>query len=261
MAEKESYLHRVFALLDCFTAEHPELGVREASRMLGISRSATGRLMSELRNEGVLTQDLDTSLYSLGGRVIRWAGVYEAASDLSVKALPYIRQLLNKTNETVSLYVVEGNERVCIERLESRQNVRIVEPIGQRLKLYAGSGGRAILAFMPPEEINRILKLAEQEITEGDVQEQIREIREHLEEVRKTGVAISHGQWVDGASGIAAPIFDESGLPIGSVSVSGPTNRFRDQKTLDAYRELLLSTMEKLSNEMGYRSDRIIANP
>ena len=88
MAEKESYLHRVFALLDCFTAERPELGVREASRMLGISRSATGRLMSELRNEGVLTQDLDTSLYSLGGR--ESAGrVYEAASDLSVKALLY----------------------------------------------------------------------------------------------------------------------------------------------------------------------------
>ncbi len=252
MEKPAGQISRIFALLDCFTIDHPELGVREAARRMEISSSACGRLMSVLRDEGVLIQNPENRLYSLGGRVLRWAGVYISSSDLCSKALPYMRQLSDETNETISLYVVEGNERVCAERLESRQNIRIVESIGQRLKLYAGSGGRAILAFMDPDEIERILEIAAQEIQTNDVPAELLKIREHLEKVRGKGYALSHGQWLTGASGIAAPIFGGKGSPIGSVSISGPSDRFRDDETIRRYAELLLSAMNKLSVEMGY---------
>ena len=70
-AVEHQYINRIFAILDCFSVEKPELGVREAARMLNISPSSCGRMLSELRDEGILTQDSDTRAYSLGGRVIR----------------------------------------------------------------------------------------------------------------------------------------------------------------------------------------------
>ena len=252
--QQKTYIQHILAIIDCFSASNNELGVREVARILGFSKSTTGRLMKELKNEGVLTQNPDTALYRLGARVIKWAGVYMASSDLCRQSLPYMRHLLQETNETISLYTVEGNERICVERLESHQNVRIVEQIGQRLKLYAGSGGRAILAFMQPDEIGRILAIAEQEIPLDVSPEKLSEIQDQLKEIRKSGYSISHGQWLDGASGIAAPIFGKSDTPIGSISISGPTARFSDMQTIDRYRDLLLSDTYKLSKEMGFET-------
>ena len=252
--DQDSHINRIFSLLDCFSVQQPELGVREAARLLGISSSASGRLLAALRNEGVVIQYPESRSYSLGGRVIRWAGTYTATSDLNVHALPYMKRILNETNETVSLYVVEGNERVCVERLESRQNVRIVEMVGQRLKLYAGSGGRAILAFMEESEIERILQIAATEIDPEHAAEEIYQIRTQLQAVRQTGYAISHGEWLTEASGIASPILNDKGNPIGSVSISGPSQRFQDEAKLKEYANLLLNYMQKISNDLGFVS-------
>ena len=97
------YLNRIFSLMDCFTAEKPALGVREAARMLNSSPSSFGRLLGELRDEGILVQNPDTRMYTLGGRVIRWAGVYTASSDRRKKACPYMERIYKETNETVTL--------------------------------------------------------------------------------------------------------------------------------------------------------------
>lgn len=222
--------------------------------MLNISSSSCGRLMSEMRNEGVLTQNPETKLYSLGGRVVRWAGVYVAISDLCSKSMPLMKSLFKEINETVTLYVVEGDERVCVERFESSQNIRIVESIGLRLKLYHGSGGQAILAFMGESEIDRILSLAAEEIQGDKVEEEIRTIRRQLEETRGRGYSLSHGQWLSGASGIAAPIFGARGKPLGSISISGPSDRFQSQEKIQKYADLLLPAVEKISYEMGCSS-------
>ena len=254
---QDSHINRIFSLLDCFSIKQPELGVREAARLLGISSSASGRLLSSLRNEGVLIQNPESRTYSLGGRVIRWAGIYNSTSDLSVFALPYMKKILDETNETVSLYVVEGNERICIERLESRQNVRIVEMIGQRLKLYAGSGGRAILAFMEKSEIERILKVAADEMDPKQSDYKIEQIRQQLEIVRQTGYAISHGEWLSEASGIASPVFNDKGCPIGSVSISGPSQRFQDEEKLHEYAGLLRKYMLEISHDLGYAQNNL----
>ena len=149
-------LNRIFSLMDCFSVEKPELGVREAARMLGISPSSCGRLLSELRDEGILVQNPDTRMYTLGGRVIRWAGVYTATSDLRKKAFPYMQSIYKETNETVTLYSAREYDRICVERIESRKTVRIVEMVGTCIDIFAGSGGKSILAFRTQEEIDHV---------------------------------------------------------------------------------------------------------
>lgn len=257
MADSDNqYLMRVFALLDCFTVEKPEIGVREISRMTGISSSTCGRLLSELRDIGVLTQNEESRAYALGGRVTRWAGVYTATNDLRRVAFPYMQRIYRDTNETVTLYSCEEFDRVCVEQLESRRSVRAVEPIGTRIKVYRGSGGKSILAFRTPEEIERVLAYAAEQQDDTEIDP----LRLELNGIRGKGFAVSHGEWQADCSGIASPIFSADGTPIGSVSISGPTQRFHDAEKLNDYAALLRENVSSISRELGYVKSEIQNN-
>ena len=252
MAADHQHISRIFSLLDCFTVEKPELGVREAARLLNLSPSSCGRLLSELRDEGILTQNADSRTYSLGGRVIRWAEVYTSSSDLRRKAFPYMQQIYEKTNETVTLYTAEEFDRVCVERIESRKTVRVTETLGTRIKIFTGSGGKSILAFRSQPEIERVFNYAKTLPKYSDDEEYFEQLNEDLKTIRRLGYAVSHGEWETDASGIGAPIFNNKGIPIGSISISGPTQRFLDEGKLLSYAELLLDNVRLISRELGY---------
>lgn len=249
---EHQYITRIFSLLDCFTIERSELGVREAARMLNISPSSCGRMLSELRDEGILIQNPDTRAYSLGGRVIRWAGVYTGSSDLRKKAFPYMQDIYDKTNETVTLYTAEDFDRVCVERLESRKTVRVTEMVGTRIKIFTGSGGKSILAFRSQSEIDKVFEYARTLPKYKDDDEFFIQLNNEFSDIRRLGYAISHGEWETDASGIGAPIFNDKGVPIGSISISGPTQRFLDKNLLLTYADLLVNNVKRISRELGY---------
>lgn len=257
MAIEHQYINRIFSLLDCFSVEKPELGVREAARILDISPSSCGRMLSELRDEGVLIQNMDTRMYSLGGRVIRWAGVYTASSDLRKKAFPYMEKIYKQTNETVTLYTAEEFDRVCVERIESKKTVRVAEMVGTRIKIFTGSGGKSILAFRTPSEIERVFDYARTLPKYQDADDFFVQLTEEFKTIRSQGYAVSHGEWETDASGIGAPIFNVHGIPIGSISISGPTQRFLDQEMLKSYAEILVDSVLQISRELGYIPGRV----
>ncbi len=250
------YINRIFSLLDCFSVEKPELGVREAARMLNISPSSCGRLLCELRDEGILIQDADSRTYSLGGRVIRWAEVYSESSDLRKKAYPFMEEIYKQTNETVTLYTAEEFDRVCVERIESRKTVRVAEPIGTRINIFTGSGGKSILAFRTQQEIAHVLEYAKTLPKYENAEDYFIQLQNEFKTIREQGFAISHGEWQSDASGIGAPIFNGKGIPIGSISISAPTQRFLNEEILESYAKILVQNVKQISRELGYRPDR-----
>lgn len=224
--------------------------------MLNISPSSCGRMLSELRDEGILVQNMDTRMYSLGGRVIRWAGVYTASSDLRKKAFPYMQKIYKETNETVSLYTAEEFDRICVERIESRKTVRIVEMVGTRIKIFTGSGGKSILAFRTSDEIEQVFAYARTLPKYQDDDAFFEQLQEEFKTIREKGYAVSHGEWEVDASGIGAPIFNDKGIPVGSISISGPTQRFLDETIISKYAELLVKSVEQISRELGWMPNR-----
>lgn len=251
--EQSQALVKAVAILDCFTQEDGEMGVREIARRVNLSSSATGRLLSAMKDLGILTQNPETRAYAMGSRVLTWAGVYSASQDVRNKALPAIQTLHQSTNETISLYVLDGSERVCIERLESAQSVRIVTRVGRRLPLYAGSAGKAILAYLPPARQEEIIggtplqPLTPMTITDPVV------LRQELAKVRAEGCAVSHGEWLADASGVAAPILDHLGQPVAAISISGPVSRFMDETVIQRYVEEVKHIAAKISESLGYK--------
>jgi DNA-binding IclR family transcriptional regulator len=207
--------------------------------------------MTALKKLGLLTQNPTTRSYALGPHVLAWAGVYSANLDVRNAALPILENLRMVTRETISLYILEGDDRVCVERMESPQNVRIVTRVGKRLPLYAGSAGKVMLAFLPEERQEAILSsgqlnpLTEKTIVDPEA------LRSDLARIRQQGYAVSDGEWILDAAGVAAPIFDHNGEVIAGVSISGPSSRF-SADLIEKYASRVTQAALQISKEMGY---------
>jgi IclR family KDG regulon transcriptional repressor len=245
-------IDRIVAILDCFTLTSPQLGVREIARKIELPTSTTGRILTSMKETGLLSQNSDTQQYQLGGRLLSWAGVYSATLDVRSVALPAMHKIHQDTDETISLYILEGNERLCVERLESTHNVRMVARIGRHLPLYAGSAGKVFLAYISEERREQILN---ETMLTPFTQNTIIDRKALLEEVlkiRQQGYAVSYGEWMAEASGIAAPIFDQSKEITAVITISGPNQRFTPENVA-IYTRILLEAAKIISANLGFR--------
>jgi IclR family transcriptional regulator, KDG regulon repressor len=255
MTKPPSTLVHAIQLLDCFTQNEPYLGVREAARKAGISTSTAGRILSALKDLGLLYQDQDSRKYALSGKVLGWAEVYGATLDIRKLAQSHIHDLQRLTGETISLYVLEGTNRVCVERLESDQNVRVVARIGRNIPLHAGSAGKLFLAYLPDEDREKILSTTNLDPLTPFTITDVDSLRQQVMIIKKQGYAISHREWTVDASGVSAPIFNQRRQMIAALTVSGPTQRFFDENLTKFTNACILKALQ-ISRLLGYHMDQ-----
>ena len=243
-------LLRAISIVDCFSHERPELGVREIARRLNLASSTVGRLLGTLQKAGLVTQSPQMRKYMLGPRVLTWAGRYTGFEGMRAVALPILDGLRQATRELTTLYVVDGDERVCVERLEGPQNIRAVVGLGERLPLYAGAGGKVLLAFLPPERRRATLaRLVLARYTDKTIRNRARLERE-LQAIRRQGYATSVAERFAGATAVAAPVRGADGGVIAAINVSGPSDRFRGPRQARCVR-LVTRAALALSRAMG----------
>jgi len=251
MSNPSSTLSHAIQLMDCFSKDKPYLGVREVARMTGLSTSTTGRTLSSLKGVGLLMQDTETRKYTLAGKVLAWAEVYSATLDVRRVAQPFIYDIQRLTGETVSLYILEGTERVCVERLESEENVRVVARVGRYIPLHAGSAGKLFLAYLPEEKREDLLANEPRKVFTPFTITDPDELRTQCERILEQGFALSHGEWTVDASGVAAPIFNQRGQMIAALTISGPTQRFTEEK-IEQVTKTCIRTANQISRLLGF---------
>ena len=141
-----SVLEKASDLIDCLgrAGEPVTLGyVREA---LGMPKSSTHRLLSELAALGIVRRTED-GRYSLGPRLLYWGEAAADTFDLRAVAEQPMRRLRDDVGESVHLYVREHDTRICIAAVEGRHELRPFIQLGRPLPLRAGAAGKLLLAF------------------------------------------------------------------------------------------------------------------
>jgi len=186
----------------------------------------------------------------MGPKVLTWSAVYTSGLDIRDKARPALEELHRLTQETVNLYLLDGNERVCLDFIESPQRVRVVVQRGERMPLHAGSAGKAILAFLPPERVQQILAKPLERMTPNTITNR-RKLLKELATIRAQGFAVSHGERFSDALGLAAPIFDANGKVVAALNVAGPVMRFTDADIQKLAPKMMQLAMH-ISRALGY---------
>jgi DNA-binding IclR family transcriptional regulator len=247
---------RMSAILDYFIANRGDAGVTEVSRATGFSKSVVHRLLGELAAAGFLAVDEETRRCRLGFKSLQLGLAALSQIDLRRQALPYMRSLRSVTKETVNLSVRVGDRRVYIESMESPQEIRQRVELGRELVLYLGASSKAMLAFLEPAERERVLADAHDKVTAQRRALDTDVLRAELAGIRVRGYAKSLSERQVGAFSVAAPVFDRDERVIGSISISGPISRWRDELT-EQYGELLLAEVGMLSRDLGSMSARL----
>lgn len=242
---------RALAILECFSTDRPELGISEISRELGMHKSTVFRSLASLEARGLVAKNPLTRRYTVGAKILKPAGAYLTTVDVREKAKPFMESLRSRTKETVSLYVPAGDRCVCIERLESPLEVRRVIRVGDQVPLYAGSTGKVVLAFLPEAARRQLLSRLAVEPPADPIPSTPEALEAELALIRERGYAISREERVAQVSSASAPIFDVSGGVAASLSVSGPTIRFGEER-VGQYARLVVQAAGEISRLMGY---------
>lgn len=251
---------RLIAVLDAFLAAERDFGVTELAGQLGLAKSVIHRLVTALADAEYLAHDPVSRRYRLGPKAIRLGLVALSQAQLPQRARPILRALAAETGETATLSILDGDHRVYIDQVESTQPVRQTVQLGQHAPLYLGASGKAILAFLPADRRERIVREAVRQgatsIGGAPLEEQ-RLLRE-LEAARAQGFAVSESERILGAASAAAPVFDCYGQVIGSISVASVTVR-HDRADLLRFGPIVRRYAERLSQDLGWpgpESDR-----
>ncbi|MGH3276496.1 MAG: IclR family transcriptional regulator [Streptosporangiaceae bacterium] len=228
------------------------LGVTEAATALGFSKAAVHRILSSLRNKGLVELDPVTHRYSLGPAILSLGLTYLDKLDVRQIAAPELAQLSRATQETVTLSVRTGWSRVYLDQVTPDREVIMSVQIGIPHLLHSGSSSKAFLAFLPDSEIKRYLARPLEAVTPATITDP-QQLRKNLAEIRSRGFAESSGERQTGAASVAAPVLDYRGLPLAVISVCGPAERFEEER--ERCTGQLLTVTRRLSLRLGFRPD------
>lgn len=245
-------VRRAAALLKVFDNGPTELGVSELSRKARLHKSTASRLLATMEREGLLERVPGTEKYRLGFMLVRLAGQVTHFGDVRAAARPIMVELAESSRETVILAVRDGDEVMNVEQINAPHLVRDANWVGRRTPLTCVANGKALLAFAPAAEIERILARPLPRFTERTIVNPAL-LRADLAAARERGYAQAIGEIEEGLHGVAAPVRDAAGATVAAVSVSGPAYRVAPDR-LKEFGAQAIAAAARISSRLGYYS-------
>lgn len=241
------------SILNSFSKDTPLLGVTEVSKKLGLSKSTASRILSTLEQGRLVAKNPGNQKYCLGSKVLELANIFLSGIEWRTHATPYLKELRNKTDETVMVFVMDGDHRVCLEKFEGSHELRPMLNIGGRYPLHAGSAGKLLLAFLPEDETKKILSRTGLPRFTSSTITGAKTLEKELLLIRKRGYAISHQERMNFLSSVSVPIRDHSGKVIAAICIDGPTVRFNAEKVKE-FKNLAISAAHQISSVIGFKT-------
>jgi len=242
-------------------SENNKMGITEISKKLNLPKTTTFDIVSTLHERGILEKDEENNRYFLGLKLFELGDAARANFELRKIAVPYLKELNSKLDETVHLTVRDNDEVLYIECFESTKRLRTYSVIGVRAPLYCTAVGKALLAFLPDEEIKKIVrKKGFIRFTPNTITDEKR-LFDEIKKIRELGYSIDDVEHEEGVRCVGAPIRDHTGRVVASISVSGPTQRVTKSK-VPQLAKIVMATAEEISSRLGYKktSLKVVSN-
>jgi DNA-binding IclR family transcriptional regulator len=220
-------VQRAAALLEAIADSAEPRTAPELAELCGLNRSTAWRILATLEDEGLV--DRAAGRYTIGHLVARLAA---AASDaLPRLTRPHLEELARSTGETVSLALPRRMQLVYVDQVQA-PHVMAADWLGRAVPLHATSTGKALLAFLPPEELDAALTQSLAQFTDATITDPA-QLRAELDRTKRRGYALSRGELEAALWGASAPIKDGNDRAVAVVSVWGAEGRLRAKGRLD----------------------------
>lgn len=195
---------RALTLLAAFRPGDTALGLAELAERTRLYKSTVLRLLASLLHARLLQQGPD-GRYALGPEIARLHAIYAASFSLESVVTPALRALVDETRESAAFHVRQGDDRLCLYRVDSPQLLRDHTRAGDVLPLRRGAGGRVLMAYREGGGARGAL----------------------YDQIRRDGVVVLEGDRIADLTGISAPVFGADGALAGALTLTLPSQRLQ----------------------------------
>jgi len=241
-------------LLTSFSGEENELGITTLANRLRLAKSTVHRLAATLTGAGFLEQNSDTGRYRLGVALFELGALVRRRMDVANEARPKLRELLEKTGETVQLGIVDHFSVLYVYEMESRRAIRMAAAVGGRAPLHCTAVGKVLLADQPRDYVREIMDRGLTAYTPKTITRR-EALVAMLDEVRLRGYAIDDEESESGLRGIAAPVRSHDGGVIAALGVAAPVQRM-NKKLMQTCVPSVIGTAAAVSTRLGHLPSR-----
>ena len=243
-------LRKSINVMDLFLANNGELSLEDITRLSGMNKSTVRRIALSLIDCGFLRQQRKRGKYTLGLRLLDYAQAVKKYNPLMDIAEPYLVELSQIIDETVSLAIWDGRICVICQSIHPNHPLKVTSYEGSMAGLHYNSIGKAILAEIPEHELEHRIPKELTRYTHNTITD-INELKKHLVTIRQEGVAIDDEEGFVGIRGIGAALKNMDGTVVGAITILGPSIRLTREKLGECV-PIVKETAWKISKALGY---------
>ena len=246
---------RVLGVLGLFTLDEPEWTVEDAAARLDLAVSTAYRYFRSLSKAGLIVA-LATGRYVLGPAIIQYDRQIRLQDPLTNAAQPIMKRLAEQLppHAVVLLCRLFRSQVICVhQEFTARPDFAVSYERGRPMPLFRGASSKSILANMPLRAVKALFEEQQAKFAQASLGRSWDEVKERLRELRAAGVSVTQAELDPGMCGIAVPLFETTGIVIGSLSVVLPAQHLGASLVSDIT-QLLKSAAEEVSWALSLRT-------
>lgn len=248
-------VERVFDMLELLVSNGAPRNITEISRQLNIPKSSVFGILHTLRERGYIEKHEDER-YSLTLKLFGMGASLVASLDIRQQVAPVLRSLAAETNITAHLAVLATDEAVYIDKAEAPGAIRLTTYVGCRAPLHSTGMGKALLAWLPENEIDRIISTRGLTAFTPRTISSPAALKADLAQVRACGYGVVIEENEPGVCGIGAPIFNHDGHVAAAVNLGGTVLQIK-KKDVAFLGECVVRAAAEMSRRLGYNGRQL----
>jgi len=197
---------KAFAILSAVSSSKDGMGVSDLAKKLNMAKSTVHGMTSALEELGAVMREPLTKKYKLGFTLLEIGRSAYSQIDLQTSARPVTEELMEKTQTSVFLGILNWDRVTILDIVESRQGLNITAPVGSTIPLLAGAVGKVFLAAMSEQQAAKIVKskglprFTDNSIVDMDL------YFSELNQVKEKGYAVDDEEYILGVRAVASPL-------------------------------------------------------
>ena len=243
---------KTLEILSTFNELAPEQRTSDIATKLHMNISTVSRHLNTMLDWGFLMRDEETGRYSLGYEVVALAGAALQNNPLYRHAYPELQQMSYKYDVHCHMSVPRGVDVVHLISISCESTMELLIPMGHSHPMYCSAMGRAILAYLPEGQVQKILKRSDLRKFTPETKTDLVEIREELARTRQRGYCVLFEELSENKSSLAAPIFDRSREPIAAISISSSAHSLSKPQRERELAKAVVTAAGRISGKLGY---------
>jgi IclR family acetate operon transcriptional repressor len=251
-------IERGCRILDHLSKGKQSYSIQDLSLDLNLPKPTIHRILSTLRQFGLVAQDEISKEYHLGFRLVELGYSVLYKIDLRKVAEPFISQLAALTQETVHLVILDQAEIVYLDKVEDfsgPKSLRMASKIGMRNYAHSCAVGKVLLAFLSDSERDEIMAQKGLPRMTKNTIVNLAQLNKCLADARAQGYAIDNEENEEGVRCIGAPVRNDRGKVIAAISISGPTVRMTKKRIHNELKTRVMKTALEISKKLGYKTE------